>query len=48
MIGITINNVQRTVSPKAGNSVLWFLCSAHHIMKIYIRVKFQENISNSF
>ena len=45
---ITICNVQRAVTPKAGNSELWFLCSAHHIMVIYICIKFQENISNSF
>ena len=48
MIGITIYNVQRVVTPKAGNSELWFLCSAYHIMVIYICVKFQENTSNSF
>ena len=36
------------VTPKAGNSELWSLCSAHYIMVIYICVKFQENISNSF
>ena len=43
-----IYNAQRAVTPKAGNSELWFLCSAHHIMVIYICIKFQENISNSF
>ena len=48
MTGITIYNVQRAVTPKAGNSELWFLCSAHHIMVIYIYIKLQENISNSF
>ena len=48
MTEITIYNVQRVASPKAGNSELWFLCSAYHIMVIYICVKFQENISNSF
>ena len=36
MTGITIYNVQKVVTPKAGNSELWFLCSAHHIMVIYI------------
>ena len=34
MTGITIYNVQRRVTPKAGNSQLWFLCYAHHIMLI--------------
>ena len=48
MTGITIYNVQRAVTPKAGNLVLWFLCSAHHIMVIYICIKFQANISNGF
>ena len=48
MTGITIYNVQRVVTPKAGNSELWFLCSACHIMVIYICINFQENISNSF
>ena len=38
-------NVQRTVTPKVGNSELWFLCSAYHVMVIYICIKFQENFS---
>ena len=42
MTGITIYNVQRVVTPEAGNSELWFLCSAYHIMVIYICIKFQE------
>ena len=36
MTGITIYNVQREITPKAGNLELWFLCSTHHIMVIYI------------
>ena len=48
MTGITIYKVQRAVTPKVGNSELWFLCSAHHIMVIYICIKFRENISNSY
>ena len=48
MTWITIDNVQRAVTPKAGNSELWFLCSANSIMVIYICIKFRENISNSF
>ena len=37
MTEITIYNVQRVVTPQAGNSELWFLCSAHgDIMVIYI------------
>ena len=44
MSGITIYNVQREVhvTPKAGNLELWFLCSAHHIIVIYICIKFEE------
>ena len=48
MTGITIYNDQRAVTPKTGNSELWFLCSAHHIKVIYVCIKFQESISNSF
>ena len=47
MTWIPIYNVQRAVTPKAGNSELLFLCSAYHIM-VYICIKFQESISNSF
>ena len=45
---ITIDIVQRAVTPKAGNSELRFLCCANRIMVIYICIKFQENISDSF
>ena len=48
MTWITIDNVQRAVTPKAGNSELQFLCFANCIMVIYICIKFQEIISNSF
>ena len=48
MIWITINNVQRAITPKAGNSELLFLCFAKCIIVIYICIKFHENISNSF
>ena len=48
MTGIIIYNVQWEVTPKAGNLELWFLCSAHHIMVIYICIKVQANISNGF
>ena len=48
MTGITIYNVQWEVTPKVGNLELWFLCSAHHIMVIYICIKFQANISKRF
>ena len=45
MTWITIYNVQRVITPKAGNSEIWFLCSANQIMVIYICIMFQENIS---
>ena len=48
MTWLTINNVQRAVTPKASNSELRFLCFAHIVMMTYICIKFQENISNSF
>ena len=35
MTRITIYNVQRVNTPKAGNSELWFLCSAYQIMVIH-------------
>ena len=48
MTWITTDNVQRMITPEAGNSELPFLCFANCIMVIYICTKFQENISNSF
>ena len=48
MTWITIDNVQSVVTPKAGKSELQFLHFANLIMVIYICIKFQENISNSF
>ena len=48
MTWITIDNVQRVETPKAGKSDLRFLCFANCFMMIYICIKFQENIVNSF
>ena len=48
MTWITTDNVQRAETPKAGKPELRFLCFANCIMVIYICIKFQENISNSF
>ena len=48
MTGITVCKVQGAVTPKAGNSELWFFLPAHHVMVISICIMFQENISNSF
>ena len=38
-----IYNVQRAVTPE-----LWFLCSAHRPMVLYICERFYENILNGF
>ena len=48
MTWLTIDNVQRVVAPKAGNSELRFLYYANCNMVIYICIQFQDNISNSF
>ena len=45
---VTIYNVHRGLTPKAGISELHFLCFAHSIMVIYICLLFQESISSSF
>ena len=39
-------NVQRVIIPKVGKLEFWFMCSAHCLIKIYICVRFCENISN--
>ena len=38
-------DVQRAVIIKVGLPELWFLCSAHCLMVLYICVKFHVNIS---
>ena len=42
MTEITFDNVQSAVTPKAGNSELWFLSSAQHIIVIYVCTKLQK------
>ena len=44
----TIDYVQRAETPKAGKSELQFLCFANCTMVIYVCIKFQENILNSY
>ena len=44
MTGITFYNVKRVVTPEAGNSESWFLCSAHHIMVIYICIVSRKHL----
>ena len=39
-------NVQRAITPKVSQLELWFMCSACHLMVLYICVKFRENITN--
>ena len=43
---MTVFNVQRTITPKVGNSELWFMCSACCLIMLYICVKFRENTTN--
>ena len=38
---------QRAITPKEGKPELWFMCSAHHLIVLYICVKFGESISES-
>ena len=45
MIEMAMFNVQRAITPKVGKSVLCFMCCAHHLIVLYIYVKFGENIS---
>ena len=47
MVDIAMFNVQRTITPKVGKPELRFMCSAHHLLVLYICVKFLENISDS-
>ena len=39
-------NVQRAITPKVGKPELLFMCSACHLIMLYICVKFRENIAN--
>ena len=45
MVEMAMFNVQRKVSPKVGESELWFMCSTLCLMVRYICVKFPENIT---
>ena len=46
MIEMAIFNVQGAITPKVGKSKLRFVCSARHLIVLYISVKFCENNSN--
>ena len=43
-----IYHVQSTIINKVCKPELWFLCSTHPIIVLYICMKFHENISNNF
>ena len=46
MAEMAMFNVQRTITPKVSKPELWFMCSAHQLIVLYICVKFGENISH--
>ena len=46
MIEMAMFNAQRAITPKLGRPELWFMCSVHSLMILYIAVKFRDNISN--
>ena len=43
-----IYHVQSAIINKVCKPELWFLCSTHPIIMLYICMKFHENISNNF
>ena len=45
MVEMAMFNVQRAITPKVGKPELCFICSASHLIVLYICVKFHENIS---
>ena len=47
MVEMVMFNVQRAIIPKVGKPELWFMCSARHLMVLYIQcVKFPEIAPN--
>ena len=46
MVELAMFNVHRVITPNVGKPELWFMCSEHCLMVLYICVKFHENISN--
>ena len=45
---MAIVKFQKGITPNAKREELWFLWSVHHLMMLYISIKFHENISNDF
>jgi hypothetical protein len=41
-------NKQRAITPELGKAELWFLCTAHLPIEIYLPTKFHVDISYSF
>ena len=48
MVEMAKFNVQRPITPEVDKPELRFMCSACHLLVLYICMKFPENISNSF
>ena len=46
MVEMAMFNVQRVITLKVDKPELWFMCSAHHLIALYIGEKFHENILN--
>ena len=46
IVEMALFNVQRAITPKVGKQELRFMCSARHLMELYICVKFRENITS--
>ena len=42
MVEMTMFNVQRVITPKVCKPELGFMCSAHHLIVLYIGVNFCE------
>ena len=45
MVEIAMFNDPRAITPNFSKPELWFRCSAHRLIVLYICVKFHENIS---
>ena len=45
---MTIAKFQRGITTKQYKQELWYLCSARHLMMLYISMKFHDNILNGF
>ena len=43
-----IYDVKRAVTPKVDQTELWFLCSVHHLIVLYICERVHEAILNGF